>query len=470
MNLPIKRGWVCVVGCLATVALVAGCAQTDPYRPRSDAGATLCEPVIPDDPQQQGIRPGTVSTACAALYTERSAFYDLHVTEFDDQGWVHESKDTFSTADNQIDSAIDQIKSKLSAGEKVRLFVYVHGWRHSAASDDSNVQEFRLFLREMAKVANGAKVIGIYVGWRGLPIMEIEPFALLTYWDRKRAAEQIAQGSVRELFGRIHALSGFRPTPPQQVDRLATKQPGMQDEAMLRNYVIAHSFGSSIAFRALSQSMLESFTDDLDTDAASASRFVDMMVLVNPAIEASRFEALRRWAMKRRAACVTAAKPFCDQPIYQSPVLAIFQSEGDWATQKTFPVASSIANLFQKEISVEQKYANRHTIGWDGRYQTHHMKRDAEGCKKPEAGHPLVPVDGVDRYEKPGWSWCVTGDHISIRHLGVLPDQPIYNGPFWNVRVDPSIIADHGDIWNGHFRDVLIRMFADAAPKPLGFR
>ncbi len=470
MYFPSKRDWASAIGCLAALVLVAGCAQTDPYRPQSDGGATLCEPVMPDDPQQQGVRPGTVSGACAPLYTEHSAFYDLHITEFDDQGWVHQSNDS-STADKQIDSAIDQIKSTLNAGEKVRLFIYIHGWRHFAASDDSNVQEFRLFLKEMAKVANGAKVIGIYVGWRGLPIRGIEPFASLTFWDRKRAAEQIAQGSVRELFSRLHALSGFRPAPPQQDTRLVTKQPRTRDEAVLRTYVIAHSFGSSIAFRALSQSMIESFTNDLDTDAASVSRFIDMLVLVNPAIEASRFEALRRSALQRRAVCIKSGKPLCDQPAYQSPVLAIFQSEGDWATQKAFPVAATIANVFQNEISAEQKYANRHTIGWDGRYQTHHMRRDPDGCKKPSNGHPLVPVDGVDRYGEPGWSWCVTRDHIAIKHLGTDADQqPIYNGPFWNIRVDSSIMADHDDIWNGHFRDVLIRMFADDAPKPFASR
>ena len=465
-----KRYSARVIGCLAALVLIAGCAQTEPYRPRSDAGATLCEPVMPDDPQQKGVRPGTVSAECAPLYTEHSAFYDLHIAEFDDQGWVYQSNDSSSTAENQIDSAIDQIKSTLEAREKVRLFIFIHGWRHFAASDDSNVQEFRLFLKEMAKEANGAKVIGIYVGWRGLPILGVEPFASLTFWDRKRAAEQIAQGSVRELFGRLHALSRFRPAPPQQDARLVTKQPGKQDEAMLRTYVIAHSFGSSIAFRALSESMIESFTNDLDTNAASVSRFVDMLVLVNPAIEASRFEALYRSALKRRAVCVKAGKPFCDQPAYQSPVLAVFQSEGDWATQKAFPVAATVANVFQNEISAEEKYANRHTIGWDDRYQTHHMTHDPNGCKKPSPGHPLVSLDGVDRYEKPGWSWCVTRDHISIKHLGMLADRPIYNGPIWNIRVDSSIMADHDDIWNGHFRDVLIRMFAEDAPKPLAAR
>ncbi len=453
------------IGAVAAVVLLAGCAQTDPYRTRSDSGATLCEPSRGDPGVAvlRGVPGGSVGAECAQLYTERSASYRLHIVEFDDQGWVHDSAGT-STAEHQIDSAVQQIKKTLEDRQKVRLFVYVHGWRHFAAYDDSDVKQFRLFLQEMNSASNGAQVIGIYVGWRGLPIDDIVPLTYLTFWDRKRAAERVAQGSVRELFGRLHALSDYKAAP---AGNLLTKQQGKPDEAQLRTYVIAHSFGSSVAFRALSQSVVDSFTGDLDTDAAAVSRFVDMVVLVNPAIEASRFEVVRRSALKRQTLCEAANKPFCDQPKYQAPVLTIFQSRGDWATEKTFPVGAVLGNLFQKEITPEEKYANRHTIGWDDRYQTHDMTEESSCKGAPSEGPPHEEAGAIERYARPGWTWCVTKDNIAIKHLGPPQGRVAYNGPFWDIRVDASIIANHDDIWNPRFRSVLIRMFADEGANPL---
>lgn len=455
------------IGMVAAIVLLAGCAQTDPYRTRTDSGTTLCEPSRGDSGAavRRGVPGGSVGAECAELYTERSASYRLHIVEFDDQGWVHDSVGT-STAEHQIDSAVHHIKKTLEGGQKVRLFVYVHGWRHFAAYDDSDVKQFRLFLQEMNGASNGAQVIGIYVGWRGLPIDDIVPLTYLTFWDRKRAAERVAQGSVRELFGRLHALSAYKSSPVGIA--LPTKKPGKTDEARLRTYVIAHSFGSSVAFRALSQSVVDSFTGDLDTEAAAVSRFVDMVVLVNPAIEASRFEVVRRSALKRQTLCEAANKPFCDQPKYQAPVLTIFQSKGDWATEKTFPIGAVLGNLFQKEITAEEKHANRHTIGWDDRYQTHDMAEVASCNAAPSEGPPHhEDLEGIDRYARPGWKWCVTKDNISINHLGAMEGKTAYNGPFWNIRVDASIIANHDDIWNPRFRSVLIRMFADEGANPL---
>ena len=125
-----------------------------------------------------------------------------------------------------------------------------------------------------------------------------------------------------------------------------------------------------------------------------------------------------------------------------------------------------IINVFQKEISIPEEYADRHTIGWDPRYETHKMVVD-DTCRGTATDGPHVTIEGADRYSAPGWKWCITQDNIAIDHLDVASGRPVYNGPLWNIRVDASIMKNHDDIWNPKFRSVLIKLFADEAVNPI---
>lgn len=428
-------------------------------------------------------------TPCEAQATESNSRYTLHFVEFDDEGSPFDNLPSSRDAPpTQIDSAVDQIRNLLKDPQNcVRLFVYVHGWHHDAETNDRDVISFRSFLESASKRPTRArstdyptacdksagpttpqtpagktyKTVGIYVGWRGDSIYERNPGSVLTFWDRKSTAERVSQGSTRELFGRLSALASNPPSGTGKTD--APKNTGQ-----LRTYVISHSFGAAIAFRALSQSLIDSFSSDLDGDKAlqaqSVSRFVDMVVLVNPAIEAARFDAVYRAAARRKARCDLGVTPGpCDQPKYQTPVLAIFQSEGDGATGQAFPLSAAITNRLEKTVNDRERRSIDHTIGWNDDFKTH-VLQTVDKCPDNGLQNPYEPgADGVARYRAPGWIWCFDG--LALTQVG-KPSAPfdshtIYNGPLWNVRVSETIMKSHSDIWNPVFRSILIKLFTD---------
>ena len=499
------RGVTSAFGLLVAGLLLSGCETLQEYRAQVPPEGA---PIPCSAPQAAA----TEAVDCQAQSTEPGAGYALHVVEFDDEGWPFDS----ARADNQIDSAIRQIKAQLATTtDCVRLYVYVHGWRHNAAFGDSNVASFRGFLREVASrsarstgvgtdacddpalalataeqkkmrppgaraPANRAprvQTVGLYVGWRGASIVNVRPWVYASFWDRKNTADRVSQGSVRELFGRLSALARYAPSS----DKPQPKE-GAKTQAQLRTYVIGHSFGASVVFRALSQSLIDSFSEDLDvvdeSGLASVSRFVDMVVLVNPAIEAARFDPVFRAAQKRASTCRTrnAERPealaLCEQPPYQAPVLAIFQSDGDLATRSAFPVGAALSNVFERTVDAVQRESIVNTVGWYERFQTHRLDL-ATACNPAEAS-PFVSIDGALRFRPPGWQWCFqTGAAtMGLHHLGPTQatqatpwrepaDWRVYNGPLWNVRVSGAIVADHSDTWNALFTGLLLHLFTD---------
>ena len=491
------HSWHAVVTCLCALFVclaLPGCTSLQAYRT-----------VVPERGKVSDCFAGSAPAApgapeCIAQATEHNSQYTLHTIEFDDEGWPF---DDATSGRSQIDSAVSQIKAQLKGTNNcVRLFVYVHGWRHNAKSSDSNVTKFREFLakvgeRSKASAASGddacedpalagvsaslkpqstqsagrqqtpaeIQTVGIYVGWRGLSVVNIQPLVYASFWDRKNTADRVSQGSVRELFGRLNALASYAPAtdkPPAAPSKTS---------ARLRTYVIGHSFGASVVFRALSQSLIDSFSEDLDVDAngelASVSRFVDMVVLVNPAIEAARFNPVFSAAAKLKTYCdsQSGAAGLCDRPKYQAPVLAIFTSEGDVATKRAFPIGASLSNTFESTTSVAQRQSIVQTIGWDDNYRTHTLTL-SPSCEAANAD-PFDPKSNPLRYKAPGWTWCfaTSSGSMSLTQLGQPAQQPgqrlVYNGPLWNVRVSSEIVKDHNDTWNDKFRDLLLHLFTD---------
>jgi hypothetical protein len=428
--------------------------------------------------------------ACRTLAMEPHKNYTLHFTEFDDQGWP------FRSHPDQIDAAIDHIASILKdPAACARVVVFVHGWHHKARYDDENVQSFRSFLADISTRAsqkaaddddacedpavanalsataqsggklksksrtgrNRAKIVGIYVGWRGDSFFPDTFLDFTSYWDRKSTADRVAQGSIRELFARLNNQA--------LVSSVKAASPDAPPARRLRTYVIGHSFGASVVFRAVSQSLIDGFANGINATDGNASRFLDMVVLVNPAIEAARFDPLFRTAQKRRDYCIKGGNAErCDHPDYQAPLLSIFTAQNDTATHYAFAIGANLSNLFEKEPSPAQHDANRQTIGWDDAYKTHTLASNAAACRQSPKPVPWIPGPNGDlAYAAAGWNWCIA-DTLFLKHLGGGPvgGANIYNGPLWNVRVTESDIIDgHNGFWGSPFRKLLLTLFAD---------
>jgi pimeloyl-ACP methyl ester carboxylesterase len=260
----------------------------------------------------------------------------------------------------------------------VTVLVFVHGWHHNAYANDCNVQQFRAMVRMVSDAVRVAeprrKIVGVYVGWRGesvtLPVLRYTTIA-----TRKIAAEHVAKGSVRELFARLKLFE--------------TRHRVSREDRRVRTIVIGHSFGGLIAFHSLSQSLLEdvvfgdiackaaspAFSEKTKVQTASESPesgkwdFPDWTILINPAFESSRYEALHQAAM---------LPPNCSWGERSRPRLITLTADNDSATGTFFPIARWVATVFEgyNELHPDrERAANLNAIGFVDRYRTHRLKK-----------------------------------------------------------------------------------------------
>ncbi len=136
--------------------------------------------------------------AITHYFPNTSKEFHLGFVEYDDQGQLRDLE--------QMNVVLDTY-SQISDSDDVIVTVFVHGWQHSAAPDDSNVESFKQLLAEISHSETVAsqqdkrairKVLGVYIGWRGdssvVPILKY-----LTFWSRKYTALEVGLMGVTEV-------------------------------------------------------------------------------------------------------------------------------------------------------------------------------------------------------------------------------------------------------------------------------
>lgn len=320
--------------------------------------------------------------------------YELAIVEFDDQGRCYDRGQMDAVAERLVALVPDDDSVP---GEDVILVAFVHGWKHDARSDDDNLTAFRVLLSEtvayeQATTPPGVKprpVLGVFVGWRGLSEFGVgDAIADATFWGRQAAGLRVATGSPRELFGRLRHYRNRR-----------RKRGG---NPLL--VIAGHSFGGMIVFSALAQSLIE---------AASAPagrlvpQFADLVLLVNPAIEAARYLPIYD---------LVQSPAFQSRTSKQLPVFICAQAENDQPVGVWFPVGNARHGLDEATIGELEKICVTHAIGFVPDFRTHALAG-------PEGGEPF-------KLTPPG---------------GAALD------PFWVVGATKEVIDGHGGIWQAPF-------------------
>ncbi len=443
------------------VSGLSGCTTAAPYRTIVDERATDCSQTLEQ----------AVPAACQTHTPEHTANYDLYFVEFDDQGLLYpQHASRHGDAWQQLDFLMKELRELADKHEGISLFVYVHGWKHNASADDDNVQEFRdallatdLVEKATAKDNPGVqprKVVGIYVGWRGRSMDLGEPLNSLSFWDRKFTAQHVAEGSARELFAR---LRGFQRTENR-------KSKG--ERPKVRAILIGHSFGGLILFNAISGSLIEALTseDDWGEGGGPVARFGDMVVLINPAFEATRYSPLHRVATRRRYSK------------YRAPILVSVTSTADWATRTAFPFGRFFNTIFETTASTEESTANNNTIGHVQSYITHHLSlskermdtcagwQDIRTVKREQiveqlrvnlkaerkAGRLFVENNMKDNLLRESWTRTFCGGAV-LSHVRYDPNSLI-----WNVQTDGDVISGHNEITGSAFSNFLRQLYHDS--------
>lgn len=447
---------------LTVLALsAAGCQPNAPIRDQTNA----CMP----PPNDNGDSCGSYSLEEHRLQNHPDQSFLLGFVEFDDQGRPY--------IRDQITMLFNRIELEAQYRD-LCIVIFVHGWKHNDAVTDTNVVKFRGLLQQMAEMElqrppgrywPTRKVVGIYVGWRGLSFGAGDVGQDLTFWTRMATAHRVAEGSVREVLARAKSLR-------DAID--ATSWPGHQDPRGTRLVTIGHSFGGLIVYTALSQyfidrvvqSELVPFSQSLVAERARAEKekgkeiagYGDLVIIVNPAIEAIRFQPIRELLENRRNANSFAPK--------QNPIFVEVTSDADWATGVAFPAGRLLNTTFESFTSESERNEAMAALGHFPAFWTHELKGPTQEAD-PSTTLPLIDIRGecvdfenFDRaerpngYLKPGWRRTYRTGAV-LTHRAASGFDP--NDPLWIVTTDRSMIRDHNDIEEPVFVDFVRQLYDD---------
>ena len=155
----------------------------------------------------------------------------------------------------------------LEAAEFMTVLVYIHGWKHTADPEDTNVVAFEELVSGLAakdEPADKHVVYGVYLGWPGTDYTE--PLRTLRFWDRKRTADEVSRVDMNRDLLTLHKL--------WELERQVAEDKG--EWSRLRFVLAGHSFGARIAFDIAYPQLLRGTIDASVADKNGANGRISM--------------------------------------------------------------------------------------------------------------------------------------------------------------------------------------------------
>jgi len=359
--------------------------------------------------------------------TEKTA--KIGFIEFDDLGFQRDSK-----AVSNVFKNLSALESS-STSSPILMVVFVHGWHHDARPDDSNVMAFKAFLQDLqyeeeaqSFSRNKRQVVGVYIGWRG----ESNESLLnpLTYRSRKSSGLRVGQYGLQEVLADLNKV--VKTGKHKNTNRLVS---------------IGHSFGGGVLYSSVMQNLVDNV---VNASVPQNNRlnlidkaYGDLVILMNPALEAARLEVLNR-----RLSNVEFAR--C-QPL----VMASFTSEYDTALSEAFPLGQKLFFYDDKKVALKSDNANLVLTPYGNAptFKTHELS--CVDCKYGRKNVFLTKQQFTSA--TPLWAPFrnsknaqFTVGEIKMTHY---PGSKIAPGtPIMNVFVKGNnLIRDHNAIWGSDF-------------------
>lgn len=333
------------------------------------------------------------------------------------------------------------------------VIVAVHGWHHTAAPQDEFAMGFARALhdirntlqttvggnpntyrraRQLLTGSGDVNIFGIYVGWRGRSLPGKLDY--MTFWDRKHAAEHVGDGDLREFLLRLNLI--YRTS--------------YQDRTPSTPYVglvsFGHSLGAQVLFTAISRTLeneLIAATHVGHHPAASRPHlakplegFGDIVILVNPAVEALQFERIRQ----------LSAQLAYDRR--QTPLLLVLSADTDMGRHVFFPARRWVDSIFHVLPRAEQSDLWSCALGEYEPQRTHTIiflpKHQASPSQFYASDSPdrLRDIVNIDLTNMPTIS-RVRLEPIAGRHKPFSPFLVAYGGK--------ALIRGHGGIYAQEF-------------------
>ena len=352
--------------------------------------------------------------------------FELAFVEFGEQGSYQDP--------SQLQNAVDLIKRT----PRPLVITYVHGWHHGAGSAD--VEKFSDWLAEISQTQlirnSGFHVIGVYLGWRG-EVTTVPIVRQLTFFSRKAAAERLA--SNFDCFDAIAAVSQ------------AAREAHRSD----RQYtvLIGHSFGGLVVERAVAHAINAEMHGHA---AADRSLPADLILMVNPASDSILTRQMIAALYARRT---EKSRPF----------LVSLTSTADAATGMAFPLSTSLAATTKvfNEVGVpgaeKRENERRFYTATPGHNE---LLINHETVKLPQTIQAPGGLDALQTnlsHNLAAEVFTTDGPNGTLE-LWQIKRTGNVDVPYWDVKVDPSIIKDHGDIWNPKAKAMMAAVFRMTNP------
>jgi hypothetical protein len=440
-----------LVAAAASVVALASCTPHAARRPSAAVPAQISVSQLADREVRKEV--GRHSA-------ESHSDFDMAVVEFDDQGRLW-SLDQFESLKRTLVSA-----SRRSDGIGVGIVAFAHGWKHDARVCDEVMTCFRSFLANMAAETTAAaslagagdrrpRMVGVYLGWRGRSVT-VPVLADLSFWARKSAAERIGAGELIEVLAYL--------------DEFARQENEAGRPTMLT--VLGHSFGGTMIYAAVANTLKTRLVEALErrarvpADENVVRGFGHLVVLVNPAIEASAFAPLHDLSNE--------IETYSSR---QTPVLVVVGSETDAANRVWFPAGRWVQTFLERTGPRSPKARLRTAIGSYDPFTTHHL----EAAAAPNGEAKLPPVVECNcqlrlgelaaselravgdffrtHYFPPPWAGdkgesCSTGLVLGSVRLACLPGESPTQ-PVWIARATDEVVHGHSGFLTRPFLDFL---------------
>ena len=370
------------------------------------------------------LRPNTTANPTNSVIGQDG--YKVAFVEFGEQGSYQDP--------TQLQNALALIRDT----PQPLVITYVHGWQNDVESGD--VQSFESLLARLngaPAIRNvGFHVVGVYLGWRG-KITDVPILKELSFWNRKNTAERLA--SNYDVYDTIASIS----------EEARKDHPGKQYTVLL-----GHSFGGLIVERSVAHAINAEIHGHAD---ASRSMPADLMVAVNPAADSV--------LARQMIAALYSRKTEDTRPLFVS-----ITSTGDWATGIVFPIGTGLASVSKgfneveapgpANTQVSERKFYTLTPGHNEMLINHITVDKHETINSPNGLHAL---EENLQHNHVGNGFTLDGAEgkLDVWQIKRVGDVDV---PYWDVQVDPSIIKDHGDIWNERAEAMVAAIFRMANP------
>ncbi len=377
----------------------------------------------------------------------RNSPFDLAFIEFDDAGemWTIGKLNGGAGEDNsQLIKTVDLIATRKKEFDgRVTVVTFIHGWRNNASSrdevaSDKSLAGFKATLQVAANRIPSRRFVGVFIGWRG---QVIPGGPLVTYWNRRGAADRVAGTSLTEsLFALMFATrGGYAMGDPCGVA-------GTEAENDSHFVVIGHSFGGRILERAVAQPYMALFQERMAQqrqncperdnsathDARAFSSPADLIVFLNPANGSLEGKAMIEGMLRMN---MSASRNEAGAPLFLS-----ITSAGDSATSKAMPAAQAVTArqyAFRKDYGIKAA-----ELGEITQHPQRYYFEHSEGNVPEFLTHSITEVTQID-----SCAGCLVFLSSAKRYVMKPIESPWNTTPFWVVRAPSSLIKDHNDIF-----------------------